>query len=67
MYLTDDISPLIELIHIYLAFMAVVAGIVIVTIVSLIARAVLRLLANCDERDDSYSDPDPKPVRRRAF
>lgn len=33
----------------------------------LIAAGLLRLLANCDERDDTYSDPDPKPVRRRAF
>lgn len=27
----------------------------------------LRHLANCDEREDAFADPDPKPVKRRAF
>lgn len=27
----------------------------------------LRFMANCDERDDTYFDPDPKPIKRRAF
>lgn len=45
--------------------LAILAGGVLIT--RWVAGGLLRAMARCDERDDSFVDPDPKPIKRRPF
>lgn len=51
--------------EIAIVLLAVLGGCLL--IVRWVAAGLLRLMANCDERDETFAAPDPKPAKRRPF